>query len=114
MGISKIFGVEDEPLTNNWENGMYACPKCGQKLFESGSKFKSGTRWPSFRKAIAGSVATRPDNSLGMERTEILCSKCGNHLGHVFDDGKMCGDTHLEGGMRYCVLSSALKFEKGE
>ena len=110
MGIGKFLGAQDEPLTNNWEDGMYACPKCGQKLFESGDKFKSGTRWPSFRKAVPGAVAAKPDNSLGMERTEIRCSKCGNHLGHVFDDGKICGDLHPEAGMRYCVLSEALKF----
>lgn len=112
MGIMKAFGISDEPYTDNWEKGMYRCPKCNAGLFESSAKFKSGTRWPSFRKAIPGAVSTRPDNSLGMERMEILCSKCGNHLGHVFDDGKICGDDHPEAGMRYCVLSSTLKFEK--
>lgn len=112
MGIGKSFGVDDEPLTHHWEDGMYSCPKCFQTLFPSDSKFKSGTRWPSFRKAIPGAISTKPDHSLGMERTEIICSKCGSHLGHVFDDGKICGDTHPEAGIRYCVLSSALKFEK--
>lgn len=112
MGIMKGFGIGDEPYTDHWEKGMYKCPKCGQTLFESDTKFKSGTRWPSFRKAIPGAVSTKPDNSFGMERTEILCAKCGNHLGHVFDDGRSCGDSHPEAGMRYCVLSSALKFDQ--
>lgn len=103
-----------EKYKDNWDKGMYACPKCGNKLFESDTKFDSGTMWPSFRKAIKGSVKTKPDHSYGMSRTEILCAKCDNHLGHVFDDGKHCGDSHPEAGMRYCVLSDALQFKKAE
>ena len=57
-------------------------------------------------------LATKPDYSFGMARTEVLCAKCGNHLGHVFDDGKICGDTNQEAGNRFCILSDALQFEK--
>lgn len=99
-----------EKYTDFWNSGQYKCPKCGNLLFESGSKFKSGTMWPSFRKCIEGSITTKSDHSHGMVRTEILCAKCQNHLGHVFDDGKVCGDDHPEAGMRYCVLSDALEF----
>lgn len=91
---------------------MYKCSKCGAQLFQSDAKFKSGAIWPSFRKAVPGAIKTRPDNSLGMKRTEILCARCGQHLGHVFDDGKECGDTHPEAGKRFCVLSDSLEFGK--
>ncbi len=115
-----------EKFTENWENGVYKCSKCGANLFDSESKFKSGTVWPSFRKCApffqkerpAGSkkhklaVETKDDHSFGMIRTEIVCAKCGQHLGHVFDDGKICGDKHPEAGLRFCVLSESLKFEK--
>ncbi len=102
----------DEIYKNHWEQGQYACSKCGQPLFQSEAKFNSGTAWPSFRKAMPESVATKPDYSFGMDRTELLCAKCGEHLGHVFDDGLFCGDTHPEAGERYCILSSALSFQK--
>ncbi|MBI2543591.1 MAG: peptide-methionine (R)-S-oxide reductase [Candidatus Aenigmarchaeota archaeon] len=102
----------EEIYKDKRDKGMYKCGKCNVKLFDSTSKFDSRTQWPSFRKSMKGTVATKPDLSHGMVRTEILCEKCGNHLGHVFDDGKMCGDTHPEAGKRFCVLSSSLKFEK--
>lgn len=101
-----------EHYTDFWEGGMYQCKKCGAQLFPSDAKFKSGTRWPSFRDALPDAIATRPDDSLGMHRTEILCAKCNAHLGHVFDDGKHCGDTDPKAGQRFCVLSDALNFEK--
>lgn len=103
----------EERYTDFWGDGIYKCTKCGTSLFESDSKFKSGTIWPSFRKAMPGSVLTKPDDSVGMHRTEISCGKCGEHLGHVFDDGKLVGDTHPEAVQRYCVLSDALEFEEG-
>jgi len=101
-----------EKYTALWERGIYKCLKCGAKLFDSESKFKSGTMWPSFREAKKGAIKTKPDNSFGMLRTEILCAKCGEHLGHVFDDGKFCGDTDPKAGKRFCVLSESLNFEK--
>lgn len=100
-----------EHYTDHWEEGMYRCSRCGTQLFPSTAKFKSGTRWPSFREAIPGSLTIKPDHSAGMERTEILCAHCGLHLGHVFDDGVVSGDTHPEAGQRFCVLSDALQFE---
>lgn len=78
-------------------NGTFTCAVCGQELFKSDSKFDSGTGWPSFDKAITGSVIEREDKTYGMQRTEILCSKCNSHLGHVFNDGP------TETGNRYCV-----------
>jgi len=102
----------EERYKNHWDEGMYVCSKCGNRLFSSDAKFNSGTQWPSFRKTMANSVKTRDDYSLGMHRTELVCSKCEEHLGHVFDDGKACGDTHPEAGKRYCILSDALRFKK--
>jgi len=104
--------MTEEKYTDFWEEGMYKCAKCGTNLFESGAKFKSGTIWPSFRKAR--NVSTKPDDSYGMNRTEALCLKCGEHLGHVFDDGEIVGDIHPEAGQRYCILSDALEFEENE
>ncbi|MBI4163231.1 MAG: peptide-methionine (R)-S-oxide reductase [Candidatus Aenigmarchaeota archaeon] len=102
----------EEIYTELWEKGIYRCSKCGAKLFDSSAKFKSGTMWPSFRASAKGSVQTKPDYSFGMARTEILCAKCGQHLGHVFDDGKICGDTDPKARNRFCVLSDSLNFEK--
>ena len=68
-------------------DGSYHCAVCGQKLFESDTKFDSGTGWPSFDQAIPGSVKMESDDSAGMQRTEVVCSKCGAHLGHMFEDG---------------------------
>lgn len=90
-----------ERYTDYWEQGMYRCCKCSAQLFPSGSKFKSGTQWLSFREALPGAVQTKQDYSLGMVRTEILCKKCGQHLGPVFDDGKIIGDKHPQAGKRF-------------
>jgi peptide-methionine (R)-S-oxide reductase len=93
---------------NVWENGTYHCRGCGELLFQSDTKFDAGCGWPSFdRPATDGVVAEARDASHGMIRTEVLCQKCGGHLGHVFPDGP------TETGQRYCInsLSIALKEE---
>jgi len=101
-----------EIYKDHWEKGAYKCSKCGSILFSSDAKFDSGTIWPSFRKAEKDAVSMEPDYSLGMARTELLCEKCKQHLGHVFADGRLCGDKHPEAGKRFCILSDALKFDK--
>ncbi len=95
------------PLLHEKGPGMFNCAVCGQQLFSSDAKFESGTGWPSFDQAIPGSVELRPDNSLGMSRTEVVCSRCGSHLGHVFDDGP--GATT---GQRYCINGACLLMKK--
>jgi peptide-methionine (R)-S-oxide reductase len=90
----------------NFEKGIYVCGGCGEPLFESDSKFKSGCGWPSFDEAIPSKVEYVKDLSFGMQRTEILCASCGGHLGHVFDDGPT--DT----GIRFCVNSLSVDFKK--
>ncbi|AOS97555.1 Peptide methionine sulfoxide reductase MsrB [Microbulbifer aggregans] len=92
-----------------FEEGTYRCRCCGEPLFHSGSKFDAGCGWPSFDAEVApGVVAERPDNSLGMQRIEILCAKCESHLGHVFPDGP------TETGLRYCVNSLSVKLDQDE
>lgn len=91
-------------------HGTYVCSRCGEELFASEAKFDSTTRWPSFRSAVASAVTMRPDNSYGMRRVEVLCARCGAHLGHVFPDGRLTGDTAPDADMRYCILSESLDF----
>ena len=101
----------EAPFDNKYfdykEKGIYCCAGCGQPLFSSGTKFDSGTGWPSFYKpVIKEAVASQEDRSLQKVRTEVLCSKCGGHLGHVFDDGPQ------PTGKRFCINSAGLKFKK--
>ncbi len=86
------------------DDGTFTCGGCGQRLFTTAQKFDSGCGWPSFDACEPGTVIERPDHSLGRTRIEILCSRCGGHLGHVFDDGP------TPTGLRYCVNSLAIDF----
>ena len=94
-------------LLHEKREGVYKCSACGTPLFSSDAKFDSGPGWPSFDQAIPGAVKEIKDDAYGMERTEIVCSKCGSHLGHVFDDGPK--ETT---GKRYCMNSVCLELEE--
>jgi peptide-methionine (R)-S-oxide reductase len=101
----------DRPFTGKYylhkEKGMYTCAACGNELFTSDMKFESECGWPSFDKEIAGDKIKKVvDRSHGMVRTEILCARCGSHLGHLFDDGPTLT------GQRYCVNSTSIDFKK--
>jgi len=96
-------------LTENHETGNYHCAGCGALLFLSGAKFESGCGWPSFMlPAESKAVAEHEDSTLGMRRVEVTCARCGGHLGHVFPDGPR------PTGMRYCINSASLTFERAK
>ena len=97
----------DGGYTKHFEKGTYHCAACDAQLFESGTKYESHCGWPSFDDAIEGSVEFVVDQTHGMTRTEIICTSCQGHLGHVFDDGPK--DTT---GKRYCVNTTSIRFEK--
>ena len=90
------------------DDGVYRCAGCGAELFDSATKFESGSGWPSFTEPkLTENVEVREDNSYGMRRTEVVCKHCGGHLGHVFDDGP-----RDKGGLRYCINSCSLDLEQ--
>lgn len=96
------------PLNFEKRDGTYRCAGCGQVLFEARTKYESGSGWPSFWEPVAGAVATKVDTSHFMRRVEVHCSRCGGHLGHVFDDGPQ------PTGQRYCMNGVSLQFQPKE
>jgi peptide-methionine (R)-S-oxide reductase len=94
------------PLNAEKRHGKFICAGCGQELFASDTKFESGTGWPSFYQPLEGAVGTSEDSSFFMKRIEVHCSKCGGHLGHVFDDGPR------PTGQRYCMNGVAMDFKQ--
>ena len=96
------------PLNNEHRAGIFDCAGCAQAAFTSKTKFDSGTGWPSFWAPLPKAVATRTDSTLGMERVEVHCTRCGGHLGHVFDDGPR------PTGKRYCMNGVAMTFRPGK
>ncbi len=103
-------GATERPFTGRYldekREGTYMCAGCGTELFESETKFESGSGWPSFYDSLGDNVAEKQDTSHGMLRTEVLCASCGGHLGHVFPDGPD------PTGLRYCINGAALKLDK--
>jgi peptide-methionine (R)-S-oxide reductase len=89
----------------HFQDGKYHCKGCGALLFDSTSKFESNCGWPSFDSSVEGAIEYKKDSSFGMMRVEILCSNCGGHIGHIFDDGP------TETGKRYCVNSLSINFK---
>ena len=96
------------PLNKEKRDGTFACAGCGQPLFTAGTKYDSGSGWPSFFAPLEQAVDTTTDNTYGMERTEVHCASCGGHLGHVFPDGPK------PTGLRYCMNGAALAFDPGK
>ena len=103
-GTERAFTGE---YNDNKQAGVYLCAACGNELFASDTKFDSGTGWPSFyAPAVPENVGTESDRTLWMKRTEVHCDRCGGHLGHMFEDGP------APTGLRYCINSASLKFQK--
>ena len=107
--VTRQHGTEPAFTGKYWDNheqGMYTCVGCGEPLFDSATKYESGSGWPSFYAPMPDAVGTSTDKSHFMSRTEVHCTKCGGHLGHVFPDGPQ------PTGQRYCMNGAALKFEE--